>query len=163
MVDTLTKSIENLKKLSPKLNEVSSDASAVILRVEKFLNEECGIGLAAESHQQRHLNEELEANKTRSYSLAYERFEGKYKMVAEVYIWNTKEEVMVESELKTAWVSAPRDVKLKTFPLLPSLLEEIARIANNNIEQVAETSETVNKVLVALGDKPKKIDIGNLK
>ena len=42
---TLPDAIASLRELSPQLNEATDEAAAVVSDVEKFLNEECSIGL----------------------------------------------------------------------------------------------------------------------
>ena len=91
--------------------------------------------------------------------LVYERVDGKFRIAVrtrDVYIEygldcpnESPEEIKGESLV--AWVSAPRDLKLRTFKHLPALLKSVGDEAASLAADTKTTVEAVENVLKALG------------
>ena len=155
-------SIAKLRTLSPQLNESTDEANRVVAMVEKFLNDECSIGLPAEvGVSTRTLRVEAddddEATTATEYTtLNYARVDGTFRIAVEVGLSHegADERGMARTEWEqtslTPWASCPRSVKLETFPSLADLLKAICESTEKAIEQTAETSKAVEDILGAL-------------
>src|SRR5687767_5355800 len=113
MTEALSDAVQKLRTLSPKLNAATDLATKAVARVEKFLNDECSIGLPAETRAW--------ITETERVSLAYDRHESKFRILIR-YEDPGSDEVRRE----VAWSEAPRGDKLATFAHLAKLLEEVA-------------------------------------
>jgi len=157
MTETLRESIENLRSLSPKLNKATDDANNVVQAVETFLNDECRLGVPAEVLAIENDDEHSDT------SLAYARVAGKYRIAVTTRWFKVRDEdgtpftddfgnpePILMSVETSAWSESPRAMKLKTFKELPTLLEQLAKEAEEAISSTTEASEAVGKILAAL-------------
>ena len=162
MTENLRKSLDELRQLAPELNKATDDAKAVVEVVEKFLNEECSLGLHCSvwlSETDVPLDEGETGTRSEQKYLAYARVEGRFRIaveISDVTEWPDYQDPdvvrrRVHSEGCVPWASCPRDLKLETFAALPELLETIAREGRMAIKRTADTSKTVEQVLEALG------------
>lgn len=157
MTDELRDSLNQLRKLSPKLNKVTDEAAATVAAIEKFLNQECSIGIPAEVDAWTADEESL--------SLGYRRCAGQFRIVVierslamsvddndnrvpatddgGFQIWNTVGEV--------PWSENTRVNKLRTFPSLPQLLNRIAEVATSTIEATEKTAAIVKQIVGTIG------------
>lgn len=163
---SLRESITSIRKLTPELNAASDQANAVVARVEKFLNDECRVGIPAEIQ----LKEEIasrgnQSNSVRRTYLRYARVSGgKFRIAVEFRAvgtetvgyenWNNTpspvdEEFEVQESI-TPWAECARDVKLSTFPELPQLLSTLAANLDSMTKRTRGTVKTVNEILEAL-------------
>ena len=158
MTDDIRNSLSQLRSLSPKLNKATDEATAVVAAVEKFLHEECSLGISTNVRAWE--NDEL-----RLY-LAYERVGGKFRIaiIEDQPAYEIDED---ENRRRTiddagdpawrtvatkAWAEAARVDKLRTFSELPTLLKMLASETASSIEQMEKTCETVQQVIGALED-----------
>ena len=105
-------------------------------------------GNIAESTDDESLDESTEY-----LSLAYRRVGGSFRIAV------VKEKVREDGEVygvvstqlvsETPWLSAPRDVRLETFPKMPNLLQALAESAEKSEKRLAETNATVAELLKA--------------
>jgi len=160
MTEDLKASIDLLRKVSPKLNKATDEAHEVVAEVERFLNNECSIGVRAIVGID---EEDLPEDRRRDTYLVYDRVDGKYRIAVEtVLVENVQMEGMSTvnayeatrycREDITPWVSCPRHIKLESFPKLPRLLkyigekvQEIASLTNDAIKAVKETRKAMGK------------------
>ena len=159
MTENLRKSIETIRNLSPKLNAATDDAHKTVVAVEKFLNEECSVGLPVRVVLPTPMTISafgaVDADDgTTTTFLAYERLDGKFRIAVRVLTFELEKDeegiYQVNSIESIPWVSAPREQKLKTFNLLPELLKVVASESQRMIDSSSETNETMNQILDAM-------------
>lgn len=142
MSKDLDLAIDEIRKLSPQLNEVTDEAAEVVGTVERFLNETCSIGLPVQ------VTVKLCPDDTK-LCLEYGRVNGKFRIA--VSLWGLNEDGdFARTLFRKPWLSCPRAEKLASFEALPELLEEIASEADSAVEGTASMSSTVKSVLQAL-------------
>src|ERR1700728_1843408 len=75
MTEKLTNSLVSLRTLSSRLNKATDEANEVVQAVEKFLNDECSIGipLSITTHEDDDLDAEI--------ALGYARCNGRFRIV----------------------------------------------------------------------------------
>lgn len=156
MTENLKKSIESLRSISPSLNAATDEATRVVAMVEKFLNEECSIGLPAETCVD---SINLTSKASRITWLEYRRVDGKFCVAVVTGVqtefsddYGHPDSAWKEEEV-VRWASAPRDLKLKSFEKLPKLLERIAAAAGEAASKTAAAADTVGKLLAAFDKK----------
>ena len=150
MTDELRRSIDRIRELSPNLNAATDDANRVVLAVEKFLNDECRLGLPATvTVRTRQLPHPGMISSESCVTLEYRRVDGKFRIAI-----GEKDDNLAgppdERWIYDAWQDRPRSDKLETFPHLPELLEELAKKVEASIEKTQETCATVDRVMGAL-------------
>src|SRR5258706_3488731 len=141
MTDQLNKSIEHLRTLSPKLNKATDLANAAVAVVEKFLNDECSLGIPARKTAWVNEGES-------SLDLAYERVNGKFRIAIIEEEW-----IPIEGQLphfgecrhpeQRPWAESSRGDKLRTFAALPTLLDAIVTEVEAAIQKIDETVAAV--------------------
>jgi len=157
MTEELYGKLVALRDAASTLNRATDAAAAAVAAVEDFLAA-LGIGLSTQTRtfagdpRPRVAGEE---ERRVFYSLAYGRVAGTYcvHVVAESRrkeagppeVWET-----ISGE-EIPWSSCPREVKLRSFALLPELLEQIAGKGLELAEETAETNATVRDVFAAIG------------
>ena len=161
MTDNLKDALKRLSAISPKLNAATDEAAGVVAVVETFLNETCSIGLSVDVP----LEGVSEAGSHAPAALSYRRVEGRYRLA--VVIWATDEPDRGDQAkgglLVRPWVSAPRDLKLRSFSKLPELLTQLAEEAERLTDAASLTAHAVRDILKALPhmagiDAPNKPD-----
>lgn len=166
MTDELKHAVERLRALSPKLNKTTDDANRTVQTVEKFLVEECSIGLVAQVDEPGYMG------KSPYYQIGFDRLDGKFRIVVTTVQWFSDDQKPVSqnaddadryTEEVAAWASCPRAVKLRTLPLLPSLLEKLASEAEQAIETTDEAVNAIHSLIGAIAnptsDSSKAIEI----
>ena len=146
MTDELKEAIESLREISPKLNAATDDANRVVAMVEKFLGEECSIGVEAKVHID---EESLPDNESKDLWLHYCRIASKFQFAVEVTVYNNGTDES-RREYFGSWSQAPRALRLRTFPRIPKLLKEISETAKTTTKKVEESGKAVESVLKAL-------------
>lgn len=116
MSDTLnsrrvTEAIDQIRKLAPKYIAATDKANAAVARIERFLNDECSIGMPASVLVEK--SDGWRGVGSYRTSLVYERIDGKYRIGI-----RTLQGVV-------CWSSCPRHLKLKVIEFLPELLQKI--------------------------------------
>lgn len=170
MKDNLSESLKSLRSTSAKLNAATDAAKDVVARVEKFLNDECSLGLPVEVYvggdpASAPASIEQDDDRPRVFTndtyLCYCRVGGSFRIAIRQ---DLSEDVSAATGIANdwttvspgdpeAWASAPRDLKLRTVPKLTKLLEQIVAKANETVTSTEQAVETAKKVLAALGDK----------
>ena len=154
MTKELKAHVERIRKLSPKLNETTDQAARIVEQVEKFLGDECSVGISASAGFKRG-TVIADDEYIRSWSaLVYERISGKFRIgvAVETYRVDDRDEFVSDiSREVTVWSSADRETKLAAFEKLPDLLEEIADKAEKATVNVAGAAKSAEAVLKALG------------
>ncbi len=167
MSEAIRDSLEQLRQLSPELNAATDQANAIIERVEKFLAEECSIGVPEEVEVSvvpygldHAIVEEspMGIGFRKAVILAYARCQGTYRFVVrtEKQIVDMTEygpDDVRECEIlsEQPWAQCPREVKLETFAFLPELLQAIAAQAAELASKAVDTGKTIQAVLKAFG------------
>ena len=145
MSKKMKKALAALREVSPKLNDATNAANEVVEQVEKFLNDECSIGLPCWI-----LADKIESDEgptIRHLWLGYDRVEGKFRIAVEQLVEHAGRQ---ENLGPQPWSSYPRDIKLTTLPKLPKLLEAIADEANRMASKNDETVAAVHEILGAM-------------
>ena len=157
-MDKLQRSIGHLRVLAPRLNQVTDDAARVVQRVEKFLNEECKIGVPAYYA----VNEGFEGEVYRQ--IAYMRHGDRFRIVVRHFKYVTSsgelvhdrelQQPLVDNVEATAWSECPRGTKLETFPYLPFLLDEVRKEVETSIKNATEASAAIEDWMKAFDGPP---------
>ena len=145
MSKKMKKAVAALREISPKLNDATNSANEVVEQVEKFLNEECSIGLPCWV-----LADKIESDEgptTRHLWLGYDRVDGKFRIAVEQLVEHAGRQ---ENLGPQPWASYPRDIKLTTLPKLPKLLDAIADEANRMASKNDVTVAAVQEILGAM-------------
>jgi len=168
MTEELTSHMERIRSLSPKLNKATDQAAGIVDRIEKFLSDECSIGISAAipfldvSTGRKSLCEVS--------SLVYERIAGKFRVGIVVQTYRENVTDLQTNSLTTesvkrevaAWSSADRETKLASFEKLPEMLKEIAEKAEKataSVGAAAKSAEAVLKALEASALQPKSDEV----
>lgn len=159
MTDELKASVARLRALAPKLNKVTDEANETVKTVEAFLVNECSLGLPA------YVEEEGHRTRSPSYSLGFDRIEGKFRILVRTTQWTNLDDEPVSEAAEDAeavedtyepWSDVPRAVKLRTLPILPELLKTLALQAQDAIDTAAKTTTTIKEMMAAIGATPRK-------
>jgi hypothetical protein len=162
MTEELRAKMEELREMAPRLNKTSDSASAIIKAVEEFLNK-LGIGIPGLGPWfQSHVEDTDDGPREYNWYLAYGRLHGNFcihvqvqKCKEEMSTYGFMDNVLLDQEL-VVWSSCSRDVKLKSFATLPSLLTNILNNAKEQAEAADKAAGTVGEMLATLG-----IEVGN--
>jgi len=137
MSNDLRQAVNKLRALAPQLNSAVEEAHRVVQMVERFLNQECQLGVEAEVPVT--YNDKGKA----SVLLRYGQIEGAYRIA----MTNTDG----ESRFVTRpWVNCDRGEKLTSFPALPKLLMAVAKSVESQIMSTSTTVATVSQIMSAL-------------
>lgn len=167
MATELKKKLESLRAATAKLNASTDEAGRIIQQVERFLGEEMGIGISADTAY--FLDEPYEGddqdeagwidevgNPARPdvcHALGYGRIGGKYRIhvitTLEGHKTNSHNGLTRHTTVldRTPWASCPRDLKLTAFPVLPKLLERLADRAKELASQADSAAKTVEDLM----------------
>ena len=155
----VTDSIDAIRKLSPQLNAATDSANELVNRIERFLNDECSVGVPAEVREMRIRREMaiIQGNDTRESRLCYDRVDGKFRIAVHRYTCKPDREdhgddLMVE-DATVPWASCPRGEKLATFVLLPALLKEIASEVQRLIERSTASAGILRQLVQTMTAK----------
>jgi hypothetical protein len=86
--------------------------------------------------------------------VAYGRVSGKYRIHLRetTSLRGDDDNWRVAETERIPWSSCSRELKLRTFALLPALLSKISEETQKLTQQTEETSKTVRDILSAIGD-----------
>lgn len=154
MSNQMRDTIEQIRRVAPQLNEVTDQADRTVKAVERFLNDECSVGLPCYTLV---CTADAGAGKQRETYLGYARAGGKFRIVVE------ERDVVpsvadfsgsrIISRETTAWSECARHRKLDAVRMLPDLLQAIAAEALNASEKADETVKSIRELRKALGKK----------
>ncbi len=137
MSNDLRQAVNKLRALAPQLNSAVEEAHRVVQMVERFLNQECQLGVEAEVPVT--YNDKGKA----SVLLRYGPIDGAYRIA----MTNSDG----ESRFVTRpWVNCDRGEKLTSFPALPKLLMAVAKSVESQIMSTSTTVATVSQIMSAL-------------
>jgi hypothetical protein len=136
----LQEAVNQLRKMSVQLNEATDIATTTILRVEKFLNEECSIGMWGM------VEKKSETDPPETVAIRYDRFESQFRIMAQIRRGD-------EPVAFKPWVNCNRETKLKSFPMLPGLLNIIAKEGLGLCNLIQETNQIVKALTEAIERK----------
>lgn len=149
----LSSAIDVLRRITPQLNEIIDRHNATVAATEETL-QAIGVGLRAEVQFENHFEEYVNAveygGDDRSWSrhwislLTYRRHSGAYRICVEVRWADPPGEKWVEKSF-LPWEQLPRDVKLRAFPSLPLLVQEIGKEA----QMLMAAAEEVERQIAA--------------
>lgn len=152
MSNSLKDSVETLRQVTPRLNRATDKANQTVQAIEKFLNDECGLGMPAAVFGDDTDNGYVE--------IGYQRVGGRFRIAVRewTYIRDHDGEFVEdedgEKRAKTsdwiAWSECGRTTKLLAFPKLPYLLEKLGASLKNIVACVNETAEAAAQILDAL-------------
>ncbi|MFH1108734.1 MAG: hypothetical protein V1790_06020 [Planctomycetota bacterium] len=159
MTEELKNHIERIRSLSPKLNEATDQAAAIVDRVEKFLSDECSVGITARVRFTDAVEREApRKGLSETLYLVYERIAGKFRVGVAVEWWGQKAvnfsiSFLTPERIKrevTAWPSVDRETKLAAFEKLPEVLQEIAEKTEKATASVGAAAKSAEAILKAL-------------
>jgi hypothetical protein len=130
-----------LRNLSTRLNTITDRANESVREVEKFLNEECSIGIKA------HIKIRDIADGVPEANLEYRRVGSRYR-IAVVEINEQGQDTKVKP-----WTDCSRNDKLSSFEFLPELLANIASSVEESLQEAETTARKVADAIAALGKK----------
>ena len=154
MTSELRKSVDKLRTLSPQLNKATDDANRVVQLVEKFLNDECKVGLPCFVtiwSAQPDGDYQGSSDDYKGLFLGYERHGGSFRIVVqrnESSLDQDGHESIVQDT--RPWTESTRGEKLKTFSRLPELLDAIVAEAERTIKSAEDATDTIEKMMAVL-------------
>ena len=134
----LSQAITKLRALSPQLNAAVIEADRVVALVERFLVQECGLGVEAEIPL--HYNDKGKAVTL----LRYASFNGTFRIAVTHTDGSTH-------FVTRPWSECDRNQRLISFAALPKLLIAVAKSVENQIASTTSTAGTVGQIINALG------------
>lgn len=138
MMNDLRQAISKLRALSPQLNAAVLDADRVVLLVERFLLEECGLGVEAEVPLQYN-------DKGKVITLLrYANVNGQCRIA----LTNTDGSTHFVTR---PWIECDRNERMTSFSALPKLLMAITKTVEQQIASTNSTASTVGQIMSALG------------
>lgn len=143
MSNTLRASVAILKKSALRLNEITDDATRVVLGVEAFLSKQCSANASAcilVSQKPVGMNGSME-----STSLCYELYQGKFRIAVSVRLADGP-------SFTRPWSDADRVVKLETVKMLPELLVRISEVIDARATAAQAVTANASEVLSVMGD-----------
>jgi hypothetical protein len=138
MSSDLSQAIGKLRALSPQLNAAVVEADRVVQLVERFLAEECGLGVEAEIPL--HYNDKGKAVTL----LRYASVNGAFRIAVTHTDGSTH-------FVTRPWVECDRNQRLVSFTALPKLLIAVAKSVEQQIASTTNTAGTVGQIISALG------------
>src|SRR6185437_15867691 len=134
----LSQAISNLRALSPQLNAAVVEADRVVTLVERFLVQECGLGVEAEIPL--HYNDKGKAVTL----LRYASCNGVFRIAVTHTDGSTH-------FVTRPWSQCDRNQRLISFAALPKLLLAILKAVELQIASTTSTAGTVGQIINALG------------
>jgi hypothetical protein len=148
MSEKLRPPTARLLATSEALNHLTDEAAALVQETEKFLIEECSIGIETYFPYWEQQEEEFGCGKA-AY-LAFTRIQGKFRLIVSEVCTIQGEPQSAE---ETVWASCPRQKKLESIAVLPDLLNKIADLADQQVKRTAKMLGTVRDHLAAMKAK----------
>lgn len=137
MNDELSASIEKLRETSTRLNQLTDEANYTVQALERFLSDECSIGVFASVIVKSGGSGSEYAG---SQYLEYRRVGSKYRIAV---VWGDES----QDEAVKPWSDCSRDVKLESVQMLPELLLALSRNVDQQVEAAEKATESVSQVL----------------
>lgn len=137
-MNDLTQAISRLRALSPQLNAAVIEADRVVTLVERFLVNECGLGVEAEVPL--HFNDKGKAVTL----LRYASCNGAFRIAVTHTDGSTH-------FVTRPWSQCDRNQRLISFAALPKLLLAILKAVEQQIASTTNTAGTVGQIISALG------------
>ncbi len=138
MSSDLSQAVNKLRELSPQLNAAVIEADRVVSLVERFLVEECGLGVEAEIPL--HYNDKGKAVTL----LRYASCNGVFRVAVTHTDGSTH-------FVTRPWSECDRNQRLVSFSALPKLLIAVAKSVEQQINSTTATAGTVGQIIKALG------------
>lgn len=161
MCKNLGERIALLRRVSCVLNEATDAANNAMGLVERFLHDECSIGLpVAVTVGAPRISSSSRGSGgvvLERVALVYDRVDGRFRIgirverATQCSSAGQRAESM-EKHLLQSWISSPRELKLRTFPELPRLLFTLAERAKElagNVARVHTVAAEINDALKA--------------
>jgi hypothetical protein len=160
MIDDLKKRLAALRGVSPGINAVTNHTNDVVKLVEKTLVEDLNLAVSASVLFESEFGGERGV--TRKQSLAFGRVKG--NGTYRIFVLNETGratpdqpgsgdtfEVMEEEQI--LWPSCGRELKLKAFSHLPTLLKQLVEKAEKLVEVCEQTAVQVREMVTGLDDQ----------
>jgi ABC-type transporter Mla subunit MlaD len=137
----LKQAMDQLRSVSRQLNEATDEATRLIVRVERFLDQECSLGIPAgvilsETQQ--------EGGPRKRVELKYGRLDRSFGLSI-----TTKTLVgdVVVDRTAVPLAQAPREERLRAVAELPTLLTKLAQKATDLATKAQASSQAVSRVI----------------
>lgn len=138
MNSDLSLAVSKLRSLSPQLNAAVVEADRVVALVERFLAQECSLGVEAEVPL--HYNDKGKAVTL----LRYASVNGTFR----ISVTHTDGSTHFVTR---PWSECDRNQRLVSFSALPKLLIAVAKAVEQQIASTTSTVGTVGQIISALG------------
>jgi len=145
----LREEIARLRSLTPELNAVTERAAKVVQAVERFLTEECQLGIAASIDTNVTYSEDEDYRG--GHVLEYSRWDGQFRILVSDFLAHINGEREITNQ--TPWANATRDRKLATINAIPDLLRAISRRIEITITEASKQADVVETYLKDIGIK----------
>ena len=135
--------MEQLRMVSRQLNEATDDASKLIVQVEKFLNQECSLGIAAGVV----LSEgPLDKGLWKRVELKYGRLDRLFGLSICTKTMAGDDGVVIDRDV-VPLAQAPRIEKLLAVAQLPALLVKLSQKATEIASKAKDSSQNIGQLL----------------
>ena len=135
MGKSLSVSALSLRTSAARLNALADEAAVLVRELERFLGEECSLGVYASVKVAA-----LDPDGEYSRLIQYRRHASRFRIVV-------TEGSCEEDEDSKPWSDCSRDVKLQSFERLPELVSEITKQLDAKIRKAEATVESVAEIL----------------
>ena len=149
MVNDLRQAVNKLRALAPQLNSAVEEATRVVQVVERFLAQECQLGVEADIPVT--YNDKGKA----VLMMRYGPVDGAYHIA------------LTHSDgdarfVTCPWLKCDRAEKLASFPALPKLLMAVAKAVEQQITSTSATVATVSQIMSALAQPMGRGEVSTL-
>jgi len=147
--DELRQAMEQLRAICPQLNQATDEATRLIVRVEKFLNQECSLGIPTGVIMSETPGV---ADLVTRVELKYGRSErGLFGLYISTKVLAGQDQVV--SRTAVPLLRASREEKLNSVAELPRLLAKLAQKAADMAAKAKASTQTVSRVMNAMDKK----------
>lgn len=133
--ESMRSSLDTLRTLAPKLNQLADRANILVEEVETLLSQELRVGI------------QMEEPFNEWESLTYERYGNRFRIcVKDLRIADSDREQNVWS-----WSECGRELKLESVKALPALLRKLAAEVKRQMAENEKLFSDVDEIMNALG------------
>lgn len=149
MSSELSKRFDALRAIAPRLDAVTDEATRIVTQVEQILTDDLHLGIPASVRLAAHRlgPDENDVQLERFEYLVFDRIGNKFRVALSIVVTEMEGDCEPQSREVIPWPSCSREQKLRAFPALPRLLDEILRTAEAMAVQAEKTAEAIKEML----------------